>query len=140
MADAILHITERKCANRSGHRSYSIQIEGDLYLVSPAQPDPGDYVNHSCHPNTGLSGQVALVATRAIHPGEEICYDYAMSDGSDYDELDCVCGATLCRGRVTGNDWRLADLQRRYAGYFSPYIQRRIDAMQGAAVPLAAVS
>lgn len=80
--------------------------------------------------NAGLSGQTGLVAIRAIQPGEEICYDYAMSDGSPYDEFRCKCGAVDCRARVTGNDWALPHLQRRYAGYFTPYLQRRIDELR----------
>ena len=32
-----------------------------------------------------------------------------------------------CRHHVTGDDWQLPELQTRYAGHFSPYIQRRID-------------
>ena len=70
---------------------------------------------------------MALVAIRPIAKGEEICYDYAMSDGSRYDEFCCSCGSSECRGRVTGNDWSLPELQVKYAGYFSPYLQRRID-------------
>lgn len=105
----------------------SIQVEEDIYLVPMIPDDPADYVNHSCNPNAGLSGQIALVAMRDIKQGEEICFDYAMSDASPYDEFICLCGATHCRKRITGNDWLLPELQKRYAGYFSPYIQRRID-------------
>lgn len=109
--------------------SRSVQVEDNLLLVPLVEGEPADFVNHSCHPNAGLSGQTALVALRAITAGEEICYDYAMTDGSPYDEFDCQCDATNCRGRITGNDWQLPDLQARYAGHFSPYLQRRIDQM-----------
>lgn len=108
-------------------RRHSIQVEDELYLVPTEMPEVGDFINHSCSPNAGMSGQTSLVALRSIMPGEEICYDYAMSDGSPYDEFSCSCQAVTCRGRVTGNDWALPDLQLRYAGYFSPYLQRRID-------------
>src|SRR5690606_33853967 len=87
----------------------------------------GDFVNHSCEPNAGLLGQIGLVAMRAIAAEEEICYDYAMSDGSAYDEFDCSCGMRLCRGRISGSDWSIPRRQERYRGYFSPYLQRRID-------------
>jgi hypothetical protein len=107
-------------------RRMSIQVEEDLYLVS-GREGPADWVNHSCDPNAGLIGQIALVAIRDIAPGEEVCYDYAMSDGSPYDEFECSCGGPNCRRRVTGDDWRRPDLWKRYAGYFSPYLQRRID-------------
>jgi hypothetical protein len=65
---------------------------------------------------------------RDIQPGEEICFDYAMSDTMPYDEFQCECGAPNCRRSVTGSDWQLPELQKRYAGYFSPHVQRRIDA------------
>jgi uncharacterized protein len=40
--------------------------------------------------------------------------------------MDCRCGGTGCRGTVTGADWHRADLQARYRGHFSPFIERRI--------------
>jgi uncharacterized protein len=107
-------------------KRHSLQVEDDHYLVSLTDCEPPDYVNHSCSPNAGLSGQIGLVAMRDIRTGEEVTYDYAMSDGSPYDEFDCCCGADQCRGRVTGDDWRRSELWQRYQGYFSPYLQRRI--------------
>ena len=108
------------------NRMVSIQVEENLYLI-PDKISGGDYFNHSCNPNAGLQGQIALTAMRDIHPGEEVCFDYAMSDCSDYDEFECQCGAPNCRRRVTGNDWQLRELQIKYAGFFAPHIQRRID-------------
>ena len=107
----------------------SIQIEDNLYLI-PGRIGPADYVNHSCEPNAGLSGQISLVAMRNIEPGEEVCFDYAMSDGSPYDEFECNCNAPTCRGYITGNDWRNPDLWPKYEGYFSPYLQRRINRLK----------
>ena len=110
--------------------THGIQVEEGIYLMPPTDGlTSADYFNHSCAPNAGLSGQICLVAIRDISPDEEVCFDYAMSDTTPYDEFDCHCGAVTCRGRVTGNDWRRPELQRRYYGYFMPYIQRRIDAL-----------
>lgn len=106
-------------------RRLTLQVEEDLYLSGPDE-DPADYVNHSCNPNAGLSGQIVLIAMREIAPGEEVCFDYAMSDGSDYDEFACECGAPNCRRFIRGSDWRNPALWERYRGYFSPYLQRRI--------------
>jgi len=106
-----------------------LQIDDDLYLLSPTM-EPTDCFNHSCEPNVGMSGQVGLIAMREIAAGEEVCLDYAMCDGSDYDEFECTCGSPGCRGRVTGNDWKRPDLWDRYEGYFSPYLQRRIDRLK----------
>lgn len=111
----------------SERRRLALQVDDDAFLVSGCE-GPADWVNHSCEPNAGLRGQVVLVALAPIEPGEEVCYDYAMSDGSPYDEFGCRCGAPSCRGRVTGEDWRRPELQIRYAGYFSAYLAERIAA------------
>lgn len=110
-------------------RSLCIQVEDRHFLV-PDKIGEGDYVNHSCNPNAGLSGQIALIAMRDIHPGEEVCFDYAMSDTMPYDEFPCSCGAYNCRGKVGGSDWRLPELQKRYAGFFAPHVQRKIETLR----------
>ncbi len=107
----------------------TLQIDEDAFLVSTVE-SPADWINHSCDPNAGLRGQVALVALRPIREGEEITFDYATSDGSPYDEFDCACGGEQCRTRVRGDDWRRPELWARYHGHFSPYLERRIDALQ----------
>jgi len=111
-------------------RSHTIQIEDGLFLASLRPDEPSDFINHSCSPNAGIRGQVVLVAMRPIAAGEEVTFDYAMADSTPYDEFDCACGAQTCRGRVTAEDWRLPQLQQRYRGYFSAYLQRRIDDTQ----------
>ena len=63
---------------------------------------------------------------RLIAAGESLTYDFAMSDGSGYDEFECSCGTVSCRGKITGNDWMQPELQLRYRGHFSPYLARRI--------------
>lgn len=108
------------------YRRRSVQVEEDLYLV-PTRFGPADYFNHCCDPNAGMNGQIVLVAMRDIEPGEEVCYDYAMTDGTPYDEFECACGTPHCRGRVTGDDWCNPELWERYRGYFAPYLQRRIE-------------
>ncbi len=112
-----------------------LQVEEDLYIWTTHE-GPGDWVNHSCEPNAGLRGQITLVALRPILPDEEVCYDYAMSEGSLYDDFTCACGTPGCRKTITGDDWRLPALQQRYAGYFSPYLQRRIAALSAHQQPL----
>lgn len=111
-------------------RRHTVQVEERLYLASLSPDEPPDFINHSCEPNAGLDGQVAIVALHRIQPGEEVTIDYAMCDGSSYDEFECECGSTLCRGRVTGEDWRNPALWERYAGHFSPYLERRIRALK----------
>ena len=113
-----------------GIRRHTVQIEEALYLASVNADEPPDYINHSCEPNAGLEGQIAIVALQRIQPGDEVTIDYAMCDGSPYDEFACGCGSAICRGRITGDDWRNSTLWERYAGHFSPYLERRIKALK----------
>jgi SET domain-containing protein len=103
-----------------------IQIDEDLYLLTAEEKEPNDCFNHSCDPNLGFFGQIGLVAMRDIEAGEELMFDYAMSDGGPYDEFECCCGSSTCRKKITGNDWKLPGLWKKYHGYFSPYLARRI--------------
>jgi uncharacterized protein len=85
--------------------------------------DPARYGNHSCDPNLWLADEVTVV-TRT---GEELTVDYGTMTVAPW-RMDCRCAASSCRGVITGDDWRRSDLQERYAGRFSPFINARIAA------------
>lgn len=107
-----------------------IQIEDDLYIAPRGAAEVESNIlclNHSCDPNVGVRGQITFVAMSNVPAGAELTIDYAMIDGDPSERMDCACGAANCRKVITGNDWKLPDLQRRYAGYFSRYIQDRFD-------------
>ena len=77
----------------------------------------------------GASGEWGA-AMRDIEAGEELTHDWATTDDDRY-EMACRCGAACCRGTITGQDWRRPDLQEKYRGYFSWYLERRIDRGEG---------
>jgi hypothetical protein len=83
------------------------------------------YLNHSCDPNLGVRGEITFAAMRDICAGEELTHDWAMTDDDDY-SMECNCGAPDCRKTLTGKDWKSSDLQKRYAGYFSAHLARKI--------------
>jgi hypothetical protein len=105
-----------------------IQIDEDLF-IAPVTDEERElsmlYSNHSCNPNLGVRGEITFVAMRDIRAGEELTHDWAMTDDDDY-SVECKCGAPNCRKILTGKDWQRADLQTRYAGYFSAYLARKI--------------
>jgi hypothetical protein len=72
-----------------------------------------------------------------IRAGSELTIDYAMIDGDPAERMACSCGAPECRTIITGSDWRRPDLRRRYAGFFSRYLQDRIvaDGVDGGPIP-----
>jgi hypothetical protein len=114
-------------ADRQHH---SLQIDEDVFLACGEQLDMGDLVNHSCDPTLVFVSDISLVARRDIAAGEELTFDYATCDSAPYDEFECECGTSQCRDKVTGQDWMNPDVQERYDGSFSPYLQRRIDALR----------
>ena len=105
-----------------------IQITEDLFIgaTMSAEREGGMmHLNHSCEPNLGLQGQVVFVAIPDVAVDEELTIDYAMTDDEPY-EMECQCGSEACRRLITGADWRKPELQKKYDGYFSWFIQRRI--------------
>ena len=110
-----------------------IQITDDLVIAPVHRADREGsmlYSNHSCDPNIGVQGQIVFVAMRDIAAGEELTHDWATTDDADY-EMECRCGAPPCRRLITGKDWMKAELQAKYRGWFSWFLQRRIDDQRG---------
>jgi SET domain-containing protein len=108
-----------------------IQVSEELFIapVRPEQRDGGMlYTNHSCNPNIAIQGQIVFVAMRDIKSGEELTHDWATTDDLDY-TMQCRCGSSNCRGTITGKDWMNKELQKKYKGWFSWFIQRKIDAL-----------
>lgn len=102
-----------------------------LYLAGLLSDDDRDltnFINHSCDPNVWMQDEVTLIARRDIAVGEELTVDYAMFEGDEewVSPWKCRCGSALCRGHVTGKDWRRRELQERYGEHFSPFINERI--------------
>ena len=116
---------------------YGLQID-ETYVINAfdsekQETDDGFFFNHSCDPNSGIKGQIFLVAMRDIEPDEEVTFDYAMClhrvDGLPPYHLVCLCGKNNCRKIVTDDDWKLPELQQKYDGYFSWFLQEKIERM-----------
>jgi uncharacterized protein len=105
-----------------------IQIAEDCF-IGPLNADEREgsmiFSNHSCEPNIGVQGQIVFAALRDIEAGEELTHDWATTDDDTY-EMACNCGVPSCRKIITGQDWRRADLQAKYAGHMSWYLTDKI--------------
>ncbi len=104
----------------------SLQLDETNYLLSGPTPEAGDMINHSCDPNCGAIGTSSVIAISDIEIGEELTFDYAMTDSSQYDEFKCFCGKENCREKITGKDWQDPILQSKYKNYFSSVITKLI--------------
>jgi hypothetical protein len=85
--------------------------------------------NHSCDSNLWMRDEYTLEARRDIASGEEVTVDYALQTSIPEWEMACQCGSPLCRKVLHGDDWMRPELQARYRGHFSPFLNRRIENM-----------
>ena len=119
-------ITDRQLAELQPHSSLAI---GEGLNLMQDDDDPAQFGNHSCDPNLWLHDAVTVVARRDIAAGEELTIDYGLMTVATW-QMTCRCGASGCRGIITGDDWTRPDLQERYRGHFSPFINARIRALE----------
>ena len=125
------HIISREESREITPRLGPVEIQIDDHLfIAPVTEEEREssmlYSNHSCDANIGMRGEITFVAMRDIRAGEELTHDWVMTDDDDDYAVECKCGATNCRKILTGKDWQRPELQKRYAGYFSAYLARKI--------------
>ncbi len=118
------------------YRERSVWLVGEgAYLALPTsdtRESLDEQLNHSCDANIWLTNEVTVTAMRDIAAGEELTLDHAtwnFDEAAYADENQrCTCGKKNCRGVLTENDWKRADVQQRYRGHFHPAVQKLIDA------------
>ena len=118
---------EKEIIKPDGYWGYPI---ADEFVLAPLNTQEVEsvmmFLNHSCEPNVGILGQIIFVAMRNIDSGEELTIDYAMF-GANNEPMRCNCRSSSCRGLITDSDWKIKRLQVKYRGYFSSYIQLKIN-------------
>lgn len=72
------------------------------------------FMNHSCDPNIVWADDDTMIASRDILPGEEITFDYAMTEVAIPFRMECRCGSPNCRGIITNLDYRDPAWQAKY--------------------------
>lgn len=79
-------------------------------------------LNHSCDPNCGIHGLFTIVAMRDIAAGEELTWDYDMSEDNYHWDMDCHCGSPICRGAIGAFRNLPEESRRKYHGYISDWL------------------
>ena len=79
------------------------------------------YIDHSCEPNCGVKNLFVIVAMRDIEAREEITWDYAMTEDSDF-RMECKCGNPSCRGTVGAYSMLSHEVRKKYNGYISEWL------------------
>ena len=70
---------------------------GDSNVYHPV----GRYINHACNPTSYVDAdRKAIVAVGTIKPGDEITFNYLVSERQIVAPFDCACGWVHCVGRI----------------------------------------
>lgn len=113
-------------------RFNAIQIDENRHLVERVdvtQQRDGS-INHACDSNLWMADENTVITRRSIAAGEELTVDYALFTASPGWQMSpCLCRSPHCRHVVTGSDWMKRDVQARYRGHFSPFLNRRIESL-----------
>ena len=108
----------------------AVAVDDDRHLL--VAPGDNRFVNHACDPNLGWVDGYSLATMTDVAAGGELVTDYAMSIVEPDWFLRCHCPSYRCRQMVEGTDWRIPQLQQRYDGWWTPYVQRLVDAVRTA--------
>lgn len=80
------------------------------------------FLNHSCDPNCGIKNLFDVVAMRDIEKGEQITWDYEMTEKNPWWRMRCRCGFINCR-RWIGNYKNMPRaVRKKYAGFISEWL------------------
>ena len=124
------HIVSRQQLPEINARLGPVEIQiGDDLFIAPVTVEEREgsmlYSNHSCDANLGVRGNIVFVAVRDIKAGNELTHDWCTTDDDNY-SVECKCGSLNCRRIVTGKDWQKPELRKKYAGYFSWYLESKM--------------
>lgn len=87
-------------------------------------PDyPHQYLNHSCEPNSGIKGKVAMMATKNIKEGEEITVDYSIIEGDEMWQMPCNCGSKKCRKIIKSIQYLPQKTFKKYLPFIPTYFK-----------------
>lgn len=121
--------TDREGAEQAQREGKGImQWDDNVFSYETTEYSEAYLINHSCDPNCWMSDAFTIIARRPIRQREELTTDCALfeSDEAFVSKWTCNCGSPLCRGKITGRDWRNKELQERYQNHFSPLLNKRI--------------
>jgi SET domain-containing protein len=94
--------------NEEPEHTYLLTLDAERVIDANVGGNAARFINHSCEPNCepiAFGDQMWIVAIRAIQPGEELAYDYAIELDEPHTparkrRFPCRCAARRCRGSI----------------------------------------
>ncbi len=96
------------------------------YWIDPLPPFK--YINHSCDPNCGIAGTKSVYAIKNIKAGDELTFDYAISEIDTNWKLDykCRCGSKNCRKEIRSIQYLSKSVIQRYLPFIPTHFKKYI--------------
>ncbi|HJS96682.1 MAG TPA: SET domain-containing protein-lysine N-methyltransferase [Solirubrobacteraceae bacterium] len=102
----------------------SVQVDWGRHVEMDA---PATLLNHSCAPNLGVRKNACsaydFVALRDVLAGEELAFDYAMTEHSLVAPLSCCCASSDCQGEIRSWSDRDEEWREQNARWLAPYLR-----------------
>lgn len=102
----------------------SVQLDWGRHVEMDA---PATMLNHSCTPNLGVRDNqwsaYDFVALRDILAGEELAFDYAMTEHALVASLPCSCESAACQGEILPWSARDQRWRERNAMWVARYLR-----------------
>ena len=99
-----------------------VGLDKDFY-IEPISPYV--FINHHCEPNLAVDDNdgVSYVALKNIKAGDELTFDYSISEYSDW-EMPCSCNSPKCRKIIKSIDKLPKDFFIKYFPFIPKYFQK----------------
>lgn len=98
-------------------------VENDIWIDIQY---PYIKLNHSCEPNLGIDTSRCFVALRDITKGEELTFDYSITDNEEDWQMECYCGADSCRRTVRSIQHTPSDSLMKSFPYLPGHFKKHI--------------
>ncbi|MBI3139973.1 MAG: SET domain-containing protein-lysine N-methyltransferase [Sphingobacteriales bacterium] len=93
-------------------RRYAYPVSEEVFILWDEDPSEWAPQNHSCNPNTAFEG-LNVLALCDISKGQELTLDYADFLDENMEPFDCQCGASNCRGKISGQTGNSLNLREK---------------------------
>jgi SET domain-containing protein len=95
-------------AGEAPEHTYLLTLDAERVIDANVGGNAARFINHSCEPNCepiAYGDHMWIVSVRAIAPGEELSYDYAIELDEPHTparkrRFPCACGSPRCRGSL----------------------------------------
>ncbi|MFA5127452.1 MAG: SET domain-containing protein-lysine N-methyltransferase [Patescibacteria group bacterium] len=90
----------------------------------PDHDNVWNYINHSCRPNSLLTGGTKVVAIRPISNGDEVVIDYSCTEAVAAWKMKCHCRQKNCRGVIRSIQYLPKNLFEKYKNYIPLFLKK----------------